>query len=248
MRKFTLLVVLSVWVLCVMAQEQIQTQEPTPVKRKTVIKYLPVNYFFESTSFEIERMVNSKNSVTLGFGIPTNQSVNGKYGASATEIKEDKLGTMHLRAAYRHYAGKKSLPRGFYIEPYLKYQKVDYSANGDFTDTKNIKYEAAISAKFNTVNVGFQMGVQCLLFKRVSLDWYFLGIEGGMLSGDITTKVNSNINIVDMKTEVDKFIADLPAFLSNKLKATQTSQGVDVNAKSIPLPWVRTGLSIGIAF
>ena len=247
MRKFTLLFFLSVWVLCGIAQEQVQTQEPTPIKRKTVIKYMPVNYFFESTSFEIERMINAKNSVTFGFGIPTNRSVNGKYSTKTPEIKEDKFGTMHLRAAYRHYTGKKSLPSGFYIEPYLKYQKVDYSAKGDFTDTDNITYEAAISAKFNTVNVGFQMGVQWLLFKRVSLDWYFLGIEGGMLSGDIKSEV-TNTNIDDMKTEVDNFIADLPAFLSNKLKATQTSQGVDVNAKSVPLPWLRTGLSIGIAF
>ena len=248
MRKFTLLFVLSVWVLCGIAQEQIQTQEPTPVSRKTVIKYMPVNYFFESTSFEIERMVNSKNSVTLGFGFPTNQSVNGKYGTKATEITEDKFGTMHLRAAYRHYAGKKSLPRGFYIEPYLKYQKVDYNAKGSFKGTDNVTYNGEISAKLNTYNMGFQMGVQCLVFKRISLDWYFLGIEGGMLNGDVNAKVNPTTYVPDMKKEVDKFIADLPAFLSNKLKTTQTSDAVNINAKGIPLPWLRTGLSIGIAF
>jgi hypothetical protein len=248
MRKFTLFFVLSIWVTAGIAQDQIQTQEPIPVKRKTVIKYLPVNYFFESTSFEIERMVNSKNSITLGFGIPTNQSINGKYTDATPEIKDDKFGTMHIRAAYRHYAGKKSLPRGFYIEPYLKYQKVDYSAKGDFTDLDNVTYQAAISAKFNTANIGFQMGVQFLVLKRISLDWYFLGVEGGLLNGDITTKVNSNINIDDMKIEVDKFIEDLPPFLSNKLTATKTTSGVDVNARSIPLPWLRTGFSIGIAF
>ena len=248
MRKFLLLFVLSTWVLIGIAQDQIQTQEPTAVKRKTVIKYMPVNYFFESTSFEIERMVNSKNSVTLGFGLPTNQSVNGKYGAKDTDIKEDKFGTMHIRAAYRHYAGKKGLPSGFYIEPSLKYQKVDYTAKGVFTDTHNVPYNAELSAKFNTFNVGFQMGVQCLLFKRISLDWYFLGIEGGLLNGDINAKVNPTTYVPDMKIEVDKFIADLPALLSNKLKATQTTDAVNVNARSVPLPWLRTGLSIGIAF
>jgi hypothetical protein len=51
-----------------------------------------------------------------------------------------------------------------------------------------------------------------------------------------------------MEIEVDKFIEDLPPFLSNKLTATKTTSGVDVNARSIPLPWLRTGFSIGIAF
>ncbi|MEI6140036.1 MAG: hypothetical protein WCP85_12275 [Mariniphaga sp.] len=248
MRKFTLFIVLSFWVLVGIAQDQIQTQEPTAVQRKTVIKYMPVNYFFESTSFEIERMINSKNSVTLGFGLPTNQSVNRKYGTKSTDIKDDKFGTMHIRAAYRHYAGKKGLPSGFYIEPSLKYQKVDYSANGSFTDGENVTYNAELSAKFNTFNVGFQMGVQCLLFKRISLDWYFLGIEGGLLNGDINAKVNPTTYVPDMNTEVKNFIADLPAFLSNKLNPTQTSDAVNVNARSLPVPWLRTGFSIGIAF
>lgn len=222
--------------------------------RKNVIKFLPVNVPFQSLSFEFERMINSNNSVTLGIGLPNQKSIIGKYGiTNENDLKSAEIGTMHIRAAYRHYTGKRMLPKGFYIEPYLKYQKINATAQATFTkDVQNstpVTYTSDITTpKLTTLNVGFQMGVQFLIAKRISLDLYFLGLEAGMLSGNLNAKVNPKDNISDMKTEIEKSINDLPGFLSKKLEVTSTNDAVNVKASSIPYPWLRSGISIGIAF
>lgn len=250
MKKLLAIVFLAGWAFLAVAQEQ----KTAFAERKTVFKFLPVNLPFESLSFEIERMINAKNAFTLGFGIPTNNSIIGKYGMDATsDVKEAKIGTMHIRAAYRHYAGKSMLPKGFYIEPYLKYQKINANVQGTFTNEESgsapVTYTADITTpKLNTLNVGFQMGVQFLIAKRVTLDWYFLGLEAGMLSGSVNAKVNPTGNIPDMEKEIKNSIADLPGFLRDKLEVTSTSDAVNVKASSVPYPWLRSGISIGIAF
>jgi len=246
MKKIIASVVLATWALLAVAQDQ----EPVTIQRNTVVKFLPVNIFAESYSFEVERMINGKNAITLGIGIPTNRSIMGKYGLDASsDMKEVKLGTMHIRAAYRHYTGKSMLPKGFYIEPYLKYQKINVTANAQFTDPQNQVYTADISTpKLNTLNIGFQMGVQYLIAKRVTLDFYFLGLEGGMLSGSLNARVNPANHIADLRDEVEKSINDLPGFLRKKLVVTEDGSSVNVKASSIAFPWLRSGISIGIAF
>ncbi len=249
MKKILVFVFLAAWCLPVVAQDQI----PDKLVRKTVVKFLPVNYVFGSYSFEIERMINAKNAFTLGFGIPTNQSIIGKYGIEpSSDLEEVKIGTMHIRAAFRHYAGKKRLPRGFYIEPYLKYQKINANVKAEFTaeeQGQEITYSADITTpNLSSVNLGFQMGVQFLIAKRVSLDLYFLGIEAGMLSGNVNAKVDPTENIPDMTAELQDVINELPGFLSDKLEVTSTEDAVNVKASSVPFPWLRSGISIGFAF
>ena len=85
-----------------------------------------------------------------------------------------------------------------------------------------------------------------MIAKRVTLDFYFLGIEGGMVNGNVNAKVNPSDNIPDMRKEIDDAIDDLPSFFSDKLTVTNTSDAVNVKASSIPFPWLRSGISIGI--
>ncbi len=249
MKTILIFVFLAACCFSVVAQNQI----PDKPMLKTVVKFLPVNYALGAYSFEIERMINAKNAYTLGFGIPTNQSIIGKYGIErSSDLEEVKIGTMHIRAAFRHYAGKKRLPKGFYIEPYLKYQKINANVKAEFTaseDQGEMTYSADITTpNLSSVNLGFQMGVQFLIAKRVSLDFYFLGIEAGMLSGNLNAKVDPTDNIPDMKAELQDAINELPGFLSDKLEVTSSADAVNVKASSVPFPWLRSGISIGFAF
>jgi len=226
-----------------------QDQETIGTDRKYVVKFMPVNYMLQSYSFEIERMLNGKNSITLGVGIPNSGSLIGKYGitASPDNLTALDLSTMHIRAAYRHYSGHSGLPRGFYIEPYLKYQqlKADATVNIDNNGTQT---PAAIKANLNTLNAGFQMGVQFLIAKRVALDFYFLGFEAGMLNGNLTGTPTDPSHVPDMRQKIDDGISNVPSFLRNKLTVTNDANSVNVKASSLPYPWLRSGISIGIAF
>jgi hypothetical protein len=227
-----------------------QNQDSTTLERKNVVKFLPVNIPFQSISFEFERMINGKNSWILGVGLPNQASVIGKYGYTpGPDLKTAEFGTMHIRAAYRHYTGKRNLPKGFYLEPYLKYQKIKGNASVESTDILDL-YKGSVDVNFHTMNMGFQMGAQFLISKRVSVDLYFLGLEAGLLSGNLTALSDQLADAENLKANIEDAINELPSFIGKKLTVTQSAdkKQINVNSSSAPYPWFRGGISIGIAF
>lgn len=248
-------------VLFVISGYSQKTKSDSTLQRKWVVKFQPVNLPLYQYSFEAERMLNTKNSVTLGVGIPSSGSLVGKYGIKESDVSKVDLNTMHIRAAFRHYTGNSGLPRGFYIEPYLKYQKVQANATATSIGVENsdANYSADFKADLHTLNAGFQMGTQFLIAKRVAIDFYFFGLEAGILNGNLTaTPPSSYVN--DMYTKIDQAIHGKPAeggnsaekgfpsFLADKLKVTQTDKNVNVKVDNMPYPFLRGGISIGVAF
>lgn len=247
MRKLLFFVFLTACTSLVFAKDK----DSTSLQRKNVVKFLPVNLAFQSTSFEYERMINRKNSFTLGVGLPNQKSLIGKYGIKDDgDLKSLELGTMHIRAAFRHYKGKRNLPNGFYIEPYLKYQNIKGNAKISGMNDQNQSYSGTVDVNLNTLNLGLQSGVQFLIAKRIAVDFYFIGFEAGLLSGNVTAISESltDPNADNLEKDINDAIAELPSFIGNKLKATKTGNTVNVKASSLPYPWLRGGISIGIAF
>ncbi len=246
MKTLIALVFLTSWALLGFAQNE----DNIPVERKNVVKFLPVNIPFQSISFEYERMINAKNSLTLGIGLPNQKSIIGKYGIDgSSDLKTAEIGTMHLRAAFRHYTGKSMLPKGFYIEPYLKYQKITGNAGiSGIEDQTGQPYSGTFDVNLNTMNLGFQLGTQFLIAKRVTLDLYFFGLEAGFMSGNVNAVSDQISDANNIKDDLDKAIADLPSFIGDKITVTQSGNKVNAKASSIPYPWIRGGISIGIAF
>jgi hypothetical protein len=98
------------------------------------------------------------------------------------------------------------------------------------------------------MNAGFQMGFQFMIARRIAFDVYFLGLEAGMLNGNLTGIPSDNSKIADMRSKIDDGINSLPSFFKDKLTVTNTSTAVNVKASSLPYPWLRSGINIGIAF
>jgi len=254
MKKLFFCVLLSVWASYAIAQSMDSLTIENKIERKNVVKFLPVNVPFQSISFEYERMINAKNSVTLGIGLPNQKSLIGKYGIDfGTDMKSLELGTMHIRAAFRHYTGEHMLPKGFYIEPYIKYQSITGTAR-----VEGVKVESGYSApysgdfdvKLNSMNLGFQLGTQFLIAKRVTLDLYFIGLEAGLLSGNVTAVSDQIAQADNLKGDIEDAIKNLPSFIGDKLKVTQSAdkKTIGVKASGVPYPWLRGGFNIGIAF
>jgi hypothetical protein len=201
-------------------------------------------------------MLNAKNAVTLGIGIPANGSLVGKYGIKESDVPKAEFNSMHIRAAYRHYSGNLGLPKGFYIEPYLKYQKVKANVTASFSNNQtDASYPADLKADFHTLNAGFQIGLQWLIAKRVAIDFYFLGLEAGLVGGNFSGTPSNASNVADLRTKIEgdpqtgkDGIQELPGFLKDKLTVTSNSTSVNVKASSIPYPWLRSRISVGIAF
>jgi len=247
MKKIFALVFLAFGVSLGFAQDG----DSLTIERNNVVKFLPVNLLFQSIAFEYERMINPSNYITLGIGIPNQKSIIGKYGIDfGSDVKSAELGTMHIRAAYRHYTSQRMLPKGFYIEPYVKYLKISGNGNvenADFNDT----YKGHIDVNLNSMNLGFQLGTQFLIAKRITLDLYFLGLEAGILNGDINaTSDLGDPYATHLKTYIENKIADLPSYVGDKLTVSQSAdkKRINVNANNIIYPWYRGGFSIGFAF
>jgi hypothetical protein len=222
--------------------------------RKNIFKFLPVNLTLNSLSFEYERMINPKNSFELGLGIPMNQTFVNKFSmdwSKDEEISDDELGIFSLRAAFKHYTGKSTEPKGFYYSPYLKYQTVSASAHNVRTindDVGSFSYDEDYDAKINTFGVGFQLGYQFLIAKMVTLDLYFMGLEAGIASVNATIKSSDLEQVNSIESDVRDAVDDLPSFMSKKIDVTSGGNSVEVKGKNLFYPWVRGGISIGIAF
>lgn len=226
-----------------------QDNDSTALQRKNVVKFLPIDYFLNSYSFEYERMINANNSFTIGVGLPNRQNMDGKYGIHFTsDLKSIEFETMHIRAAYRHYAGQRRLPKGFYIEPYLKYQKITGKIGASFSKDANTTYTGNFDVNLNSMNFGFQLGAQFLIAKRVSLDFYFLGLEAGLLNGNVSGTSEQFATDDNIVANIQEAINELPSFIGDKLKPKKNGNTINIKASNAPCPWFRSGISIGIAF
>jgi len=225
-----------------------QEQDSTTF-RKNVVKFLPTNIPFQSLSFEYERMVDPKNSLILGVGLPIKGMIIGKLcNNNNSDLKKAEFSTMYIRAAFRYYYGDKMFPRGFYFEPYLKYQQIKGNATYEGVDNQNITYKGNLNAKINTFNLGVQFGVQFLIAKKVTLDLYFLGLEGGIANGNITATSDKIADAENIETDIKDAVADLPFFIRNWLDVKKVNNQVFIDAHKLQYPWFRGGFSIGIAF
>jgi len=239
---------LSVFVILFVVMGVYGQEEAAKVSdRKYVIKYMAANYVFNSYSFEIERMLSGKNSLTLGFGFPATRSIVGQYGivSDPSGLTDATFNSSHIRAAYRHYAGKSNLPKGFYIEPYLKYQTLNADATVNIEDN-GVSTPSVLKTDLHSFNAGFQMGVQFLIAKRVAIDFYFLGLEGGFASGNLTGTPDDASKVPELQQKIEDGIKDVP--FSDKFKVTSDATSVTVKASNVPYPWLRGGINIGIAF
>jgi len=227
-----------------------QVRDTVLVFKKNVVKFLPMNIPFHSLSFEYERMIDPNYSLTIGVGLPINGTLSDQNSASGnSNFKSPEFNTMHIRAALRYYYGYHMLPKGFYVEPYLKYQQIRGSAIYEGKDDQNINYSGNLTAKLNTLNLGVQFGVQFLIAKRVTLDFYFLGIEGGLLNGNIiSTSENKPADAEKIEADFNDKVSSLPFFIKNWTSVKKVDNQVFIDAKNMQYPWFRGGLSVGIAF
>jgi hypothetical protein len=71
-----------------------------------------------------------------------------------------------------------------------------------------------------------------------------------MISGDVSATSDQIADADNLKADIEKTISDLPSFIGDKLTVTQSTdkKKININAQSVPYPWLRGGISIGIAF
>jgi hypothetical protein len=92
------------------------------------------------------------------------------------------------------------------------------------------------------------LGYQFLIAKRISLDLYFLGLEGGFVNLDGTILSSDIDQVSEIEDNINENIDELPSFIGDKIEVTSSGNTVKIKGSGVPYPWLRGGISIGIAF
>lgn len=226
-----------------------------------------------------ERVVNEHQSaqIKLGFLIP--RSLPGSlydvsevedYGGTAS--LQNKIKGFSVSGEYRFYTGssRKQALRGFYVAPYLKWNKykIETTANfeyeasqseyDDFTAEQqavavfngsgyDIDVAANFDAGFRQLGLGAMIGYQWLIADRVSIDWNFfgLGIDHTVFNVDISSE-GIDVDYTKWGKEIEAEVNDF-TIVGDKVKVTVEEDNVNARAPFL-LPNLRMGISIGVAF
>jgi hypothetical protein len=123
-----------------------------------------------------ERVVNSRQSFSLNVGRTSFPNLIGIETDTYALQRDLKNGGYNLSADYRFYMLKEnkfSPPRGLYIGPYFSYNKYfrknEWLYKVDQSNLINTRTQLAVST------VGFQLGYQFIVWKRVAIDLIMAG-------------------------------------------------------------------------
>jgi hypothetical protein len=141
-----------------------------------------------------ERIIGTHQSfeVNIGrFSFPKFVDINTD---SITQLESDtKSKGFHLSGEYRFYLSKENkynAPHGVYLGPYVTYnsyiRQILHSAI-----TESYTGELSTDFSFRAINVGFQLGYQFILWKRVSLDMVLFGPGVGFYK--IKSELSTNL-------------------------------------------------------
>jgi len=213
------------------------------------VKWAPATLATGKLTLGSELLFTKKSSLDLMIGFPTNTTKTIKYDDKESDIESKAFSVL---LGYRYYFGKRSA-RGIYLEAYVKYLRHEAEGvlEGDLSDKVT---QMDTRTKYEGIGAGAQLGVQFLLFKRLSIDFYFLGIEANNAKFHSTsTDVANNlpwtfVQSAEAREDFEEAIEEIPV-LKNKMSVSvdQSKKTVTTDYKGF-LPGLRVGASIGFRF
>ena len=215
--------------------------------RDLIVKWAPGSLASGKLTLAGEYNFKKKHSVELAIGIPTAKNHHFEYDGNTSDLS---IKGFSVLAGYRYYLGRKDVA-GFYVEPYAKY--LHHQASGILVGTLDDE-----TARFDThtdykgIGIGAQLGVQFLIAKKISLDFFILGPEANSSKFTaVATDVASSIpwTLVDAneaEQDVKDVVNDIP-IIGDKIQVTvdQATKTVTTRYSGF-MPGFRFGAAIGI--
>lgn len=220
-------------------------------EKKNIVKVFPTSFVFGKGTFGYERVIDEKSSFTFNLGIPT--GVNPLNVVSVEENDEmnllsGKLNAWVLMPGYRFNYSEKGAPLGFFMEPYLKYERYNAIMDSEFIDDEKERFLSNIDANYGGFGAGIQIGIQYLIKDVVSVEWSIIGLEAKVANLNfVYTDLDGGVDIDDVNEELQADYNDLP-IIGKRIEYETASGKVYGKAKGFIFPGVRSAFSIGIAF
>src|SRR5688572_11047079 len=169
-----------------------------PLQYKNIIRYnISGAMLFGLTDFVIlgyERITGPHQSFSVNLGRVTLPSVFGLDLDSVDIIKNRKRGGLNFSVDYRFYLpreNKNTIPHGLYIGPFYSYN--GFRGETEWTHKKD-QGNSSISTNttFNIHTIGFEMGYQFVIGKRLTLDVLVVGPGFGFYN--LKAKLSRNVD------------------------------------------------------
>jgi hypothetical protein len=214
--------------------------------QENVIKLGILGVTYGDFALSYERLITPKSALNVTFGYlnPKVSIVGSDYsGTSNDEVGLRELyDGFHTSVDYKFYVGKKVAPKGFYLAPYLRYAGYKFLMIDEID-----KVYFNVNSHISSVGLGFQMGYHWIVYDKISIDWYFLGIGVEYIMPKLvytTDRTNFNYSSI-----VDNVVAVFDGwnYFQKRLK---TNPSIDNMTAKLPtfFPGIKTGLTIGYAF
>ncbi|NOY97486.1 MAG: hypothetical protein GXO81_14175 [Chlorobi bacterium] len=218
--------------------------------KRNVIKFYPASPFFGKATLGYERVIDEKRSITFNLGLPTGVSIQSYLSSNISEgldVHTGRLKGFLIMPGYRANLSKKAAPVGFYVEPYLKYEKFTMNLGGEFIDKELERFDSDIDGSYSGYGAGFQIGAQWLILDIISFDISF-GPEAKIGTMNVLWADKSGeVDIDDVYNDLDDSFAKTP-IIGSKMELTKGADYVKVRIPRQFIPGLRAAFSLGIAF
>ncbi|RYG04388.1 MAG: DUF3575 domain-containing protein [Chitinophagaceae bacterium] len=236
-------------ILVLLTISNIFSQTAQEAHTSAIVKWAPATLAAGKLTAGSEINFGGKGSLDLVLGFPLSTTRTIKHDEKESELETKAFSVL---LGYRHYFGRKQM-RGLYLEPYAKYLR--HQAEGIISsDLLEELAQMDTKTKYEGFGIGAQLGVQFLIAKRVSIDFYFLGIEANTTnfkthSVDVANALPWTIlQTTEARRQLEETYADVP-FVKNKveIEINQDKKEANSSYKGF-LPGLRFGASIGVKF
>lgn len=223
--------------------------------QQNVVKVGLSSVYYGNMSVGYERAISDKSSLNFNIGYWDANTgifdVNKYYFPNADAVVFESFGKgFNTGIDYRFYIGESQKTFGFYMAPYLRYwnKTVFLSDIIPVSQMNNQRVLFDIEAKASSIGIGFQLGYHWLIYDKISIDWYFLGIgaEHMNLKGKYYAPNYKSFNYTYIEDDIWETFEDVK-YLYNKLSTEVTPDNLQLKLP-LWLPGIKTGFTIGYAF
>ena len=133
--------------------------------QRTAIKVNVLSPIVRTANFSVEEKLGAQTSFQLGFYY--------------TSLKRDDQGYSGygITPEFRYYLGQTEAIAGFYIAPFLRYNKINIKAESTTTDGQGNTTTQKVEADLNGFGGGVVVGKQWVFKERITID-LFIGPKG----------------------------------------------------------------------
>lgn len=264
MKNILLTLVLAL--ACITAKAQVATEEERTLENPNVVRLNLLTLIGGKISVEYERILSKR--IAVGAAVNLRPESGLPFRSTLIDLVDDsevnslldgmKSSSTAFVPEVRFYLSKNGYGRGFYLAPYAKFAKLNYSAPYTYNVEVNFQGESVydreevinLKGDLSTVTAGLSAGINFKLTKNIFLDWRIIGpgygSSKGGLNGKMTLDAKEQDGLREQLGSLKESLNDLP--LKFEMDYQVDANGAEITVNKSPWASIRSGLSIAYKF